>query len=88
MLVSAQVVHSFAQAQSLDMLLGNYDWRERFVAVCLGDRCEAERNAVLKWSGDSLGGLRWEVISSFCKEAPLSARPVQQSLITTLITDH
>ncbi|CAK9019101.1 Uncharacterized protein SCF082_LOCUS14379 [Durusdinium trenchii] len=52
---------------SLDALLGNIDWRERFVAVCLASRPMEERNAVLNFAGDTLSGLRWEVISNFCK---------------------
>ena len=44
-------------------------WRERFVATCLTHHSMADRNAILQWSGDRLGGLRWQVISSFCREA-------------------
>lgn len=62
---------------SLDALLGNIDWRERFVAVCLASRPMEERNAVLNFAGDTLSGLRWEVISNFCKAAPCHSSQCQ-----------
>ena len=56
------------QLQSLDTLLSTVTWRERFVAVCFRDRSQQERDKVMHWSADGLAGLRWQVISSFCKE--------------------
>ena len=56
---------------SLDQLLSNVAWRERFVALCLNDRPMHERNAILQWKADHLGGLRWQVISGFCREVSL-----------------
>ena len=59
--------------QSLDQLLSNVTWRERFVAVCLSDKTLEERNRILKWNADHLRGLRWQVISSFCREVSCCA---------------
>ena len=56
------------QLQSLDILLSAITWRERFVALCLSDRSMEDRNKVLKWGGESLTGLRWQVVSAFCRE--------------------
>ncbi|CAJ1423275.1 unnamed protein product, partial [Effrenium voratum] len=53
--------------QALDHLLNSVTWRERFVSVCMGDQ-HPDRDLILQWSGDKLGGLRWEVIANFCRD--------------------
>ena len=57
------------QLQSLDIMLSSITWRERFVALCFSECTMQDRNKVLKWSGESLTGLRWQVVSAFCREA-------------------
>ena len=44
----------------------------------MNDRTMKERNLILLWAGDHLGGLRWEAISNFCRMAtcqPASTGP-------------
>lgn len=72
--------------QSLDHLLSSITWRERFAATCLSHRSMDERNSILKWGADHLGGLRWQVISSFCRA--VSSASVSVSLLTTMFCSH
>lgn len=53
--------------QSLDILLYQITWRERFVAVCMQDCTLEQRKLVLGFSASHLGGLRWQVITEFCQ---------------------
>lgn len=57
--------------QSLDTLLSTITWRQRLVAQCFNSHlCTAEeRDMIMHWSGEGLGGLRWEVITDFCRKA-------------------
>lgn len=56
--------------QSLSILLSDVTWKERFVAKCM-DNCSTEdKNLIHRFSGDKLGGLRWESISNFCSLVP------------------
>ena len=62
--------------QSLECLLSQVTWRERFVATCMQHASLEDKNTILQWSSEKLAGLRWQVICKFTKDAAsLQSKP-------------